>query len=72
MYIESAWQCNEYETLNNTDLYTLGSTGLTSIIGLEDGTWRFEDDSLHQDTPDMPDPYMPILGIPSRYYVSNP
>jgi hypothetical protein len=71
-YIESAWECDEYEALNNTDLYTLGSTGLMSITGSEDGTWRFQEDSLHWDDPDMPDPYMPILGIPSRYYVSNP
>jgi len=67
-----AWRCNEYEALNNTDLYTLGSTGL-SIIGLEDGTWRFEDNLLHWNTPEMPDPYMgTLLDISSRYYLSNP
>lgn len=67
-----AWRCREYEELNNNDLYTLGTTGLSSIITSENGTWRFEDNLLHWNTPEMPDPYMEILGIPSTYYTSSP
>lgn len=71
MQNEKAWKCNEYDLLNDIDLYTLGTTGLSPIIGIENGTWRFEDNLLYWNSPDMPDPYMEILGIPSRYYITN-
>lgn len=69
---DSVWRCNEYEALNNTDLYTLGTTGLSYITTSENGAWRFEDNLLYWNTPEMPNPYMEILGIPSKYYTSSP
>jgi hypothetical protein len=67
-----AWDCDEYEQLNDTYLYTVGTNGLALIVE-QDGNWRFEDNFLHfSTTHNIPDPYIGIIGVPSRYYVSNP